>query len=216
MLAKAAGEAPGRGDGTDCVKSRPGLNRRTIHEGNSTPATFPNFPKSCPPRSDDALLMKLGGVKGLEGIWSFVVLNLEEFLVLLFKSGYLHSLACWLLMCLPGALLTYYCAVAVRNSNLREEIDQHQHEDTLEKLDSMRAILRNSCGNNQLLASKAVTNRSKQLSYMPKVQHFVTDKFCFLNIYFYFHLILFSSILNTLFRQLFLLILIIYPLYHPV
>ena len=77
---------------------------RTIHEGNSTPATFPNFPKSCPPRSDDALLMKLGGVKGLEGIWSFVVLNLEEFLVLLFKSGYLHSLACWLLMCLPGAL----------------------------------------------------------------------------------------------------------------
>ena len=112
---------------------------RTVHEGNSTSATFPSVPQSCPPRSDDALLMKLGGEKGLEGIWSFAVLNLEEFLVLLFKSGYLHSLACWLLMCLPGALLTYYCAVAVRNLNLREEIDQHQHEDTLEKLDSMRA-----------------------------------------------------------------------------
>ena len=135
---------------------------RTIHEGNSTPATFPNFPKSCPPRSDDALLMKLGGVKGLEGIWSFVVLNLEEFLVLLFKSGYLHSLACWLLMCLPGALLTYYCAVAVRNSNLREEIDQHQHEDTLEKLDSMRAILRNMHDAVEKIQEKEALSESQQ------------------------------------------------------
>ena len=135
---------------------------RTVHEGNPTLATFPSVPQSCPPRSDDALLMKLGGEKGLEGIWSFAVLNLEEFLVLLFKSGYLHSLACWLLMCLPGALLTYYCAVAVRNLNLREEIDQHQHEDTLEKLDSMRAILRSMHNAVDKIQEKEVSSKLKQ------------------------------------------------------
>ena len=96
--------------------------------------------RGCETRADDEFLEKVGGMN-MEQQYVYSVWHFDRFFSLLFKSGYVHSLVYWVLICAPGAALVYVVARCIRELNLINE-DEKEHYKSLQfEVDCMKMDL---------------------------------------------------------------------------